>query len=441
MEVIIASSSIDSGIGCWDLQTGNEVLRYKTCVSPPHGLISVGNRFLASSQLRDASSSASGGSVLYWSWHKPQADVKSFPVEPMKPLVSDTAGNFLIGGGASGYIYVWEVLTGRLLNKWHAHYRSVTCLVLSDDESLLISGAEDGCVRVWSLFMMFDKIGIEEAGHLYQHNFAEHTLKVTDVAVGYGGSNALIISASEDRTCKVWSLSKGRILRDIVFPCIIDAIALDPGEHVFYAGGRDGKIYIAALNAGSSSNNTYGMHIIGSLYDHSKAITCLTFCADGSTLVSGSEDGLIRIWDTKSHNIIRMLRHAKGPVNNILVVSRPETILKSPGSLGRKQSILPPPLEKYSNSTEEIVGVKAIIAGQAQAQAPCVEQLGVSYITDHVMSDQIKDIQQQGSAAATEMETERLKQDLKRAMQLVQQWKGNYEGLQKFCMSQLLENA
>ncbi|GAB2268387.1 hypothetical protein Dimus_003350 [Dionaea muscipula] len=46
-----------------------------------------------------------------------------------------------------------------------------------------------------------------------------------------------------------------------------------------------------------------------------------------------------------------------------------------------------------------------------------IPMLGVS---DHVMSDQIKDIQQQGSAAAAKIETERLKQDLKRAMQLVQ---------------------
>ena len=44
-----------------------------------------------------------------------------------------------------------QVMSGRLLMKWHAHYRAVTCLVFSEDDSLLISGSEDGCVRVWSL--------------------------------------------------------------------------------------------------------------------------------------------------------------------------------------------------------------------------------------------------------------------------------------------------
>ncbi|KAK9271064.1 hypothetical protein L1049_026653 [Liquidambar formosana] len=249
MEVVIASSPIDAGISCWDLHSGAEQLRYRSCASTPHGLTCVGQRFLASSQLRDSSSSS--GSVLYWSWNKPQVEIKSFPAEPIKPLASNREGTYIIGGGLSGYIYFWEVASGMLLKKWHGHYRAVTCLVLSDDESLLISGAEDGSVRVWSLFMIFDDIRREEAKHLFEHSFNEHSLCVTNIVGGYGGCNAIIVSASEDRTCKVWSLSKGKLLRNIIFPSIIDAIALDPGEHVFYAGSRDGKIYIAALSAES----------------------------------------------------------------------------------------------------------------------------------------------------------------------------------------------
>lgn len=65
MEVVVASSSVEAGIACWDLNTGAELLRYKSCASPPHGLVCVGERFLASSQLRDST-----GSVKYWAWSK-----------------------------------------------------------------------------------------------------------------------------------------------------------------------------------------------------------------------------------------------------------------------------------------------------------------------------------------------------------------------------------
>ncbi|KAL6317298.1 hypothetical protein AAG906_030051 [Vitis piasezkii] len=435
-EVVVASSPVDAGISCWDLQSGAEHLRHRSCASPPHGLVCVADRFLASSQLRDSSSSSSG-SIFYWSWSKPQVEVKSFPAEPIKPLAANREGTYIAGGGLSGDIYFWEVASGRLLKKWHAHYRAVACLVFSDDESLLISGAEDGCVRVWSLFMIFDDLRREEAGHLYEHSFSEHTLRVTDIVTGYGGGNAIIVSASEDRTCKVWSLSTGRLLRNVVFPSIIDAIALDPGEHVFYAGSRDGKIYIAALNAIGSSSNSYGMHIIGSLSDHSKAVTCLAFATDGILLVSGSEDGMIRVWDTKTRNIFRIFKHAKGPVSNILVVRRPNDSnpRNSQTSSKKHGSFLSPPLDKYLNSSDENEDAKVFIGHQTTFS----KSVDASYRSCHIIIDQIKELQQQGSSAANEMEMERLKIDSQKSVQMVQQWKKMYENLHQFCVNELLD--
>ncbi|KAF3641907.1 hypothetical protein FXO38_04804 [Capsicum annuum] len=123
----------------------------------------------------------------------------------MSSDVSNSVGTFIARGDSSGDIYLWQVATGKLLKKW----------------------------------------------------------QVTDVVIGYGGANAIVVSASEDRTCK--SLSREKSLRNIVFPTIIDAIALDPGEDVFYAGGRDRKIYIATVNIVADPNNNYGLHILGFL--------------------------------------------------------------------------------------------------------------------------------------------------------------------------------
>ncbi|CAO2821522.1 unnamed protein product [Amaranthus hypochondriacus] len=432
MEVVMASSNVDGTVGCWDIHTGAEQLRYKSCFSPSHGLISIAGRFLASSQIGEPSTS---GSILYWSWHKPQPEVKSFLAELIKPLVSNREGTYLFGGG-SCHIYLWEVFTGRLLKKWHAHYLAVSCLTLSDDESLLISGAEDGGVRVWSLFMMFDDARRKKARHDFVYSFQDHSLPVTDVKLSHGGSNAVIISASEDRTCKVRSLATGRLLRNVTFPFVINAIAIDDGEYAFYAGGRDGKIYIAALNAVTTCSADYGKHIIGLLPDSSRAVSSLAFCADGISLVSGSEDGKIRIWDTRTRNIVRMFTHSKGPVTNILVTSLPESASRSQATSARKTSILPPPLEKYANSSKEPVGTKVFIGGDISSHP-----VGVSYLTEEVMNRQIKQMQQQGSTIAAEMEAERLKLDINRAMQMAQQWKQKLDILHQFCVDELVDDG
>ncbi|XP_076928488.1 protein ROOT INITIATION DEFECTIVE 3-like [Bidens hawaiensis] len=431
-EVVIASSSsLEGGIGCWELRSGAEHLRYRACASPPHGLVSVAGRFLASSQIHHSS-----GSVLFWSWNKPQVEVKSFPSEAIIPLACNSDGTYIVGGGLSGDIYFWEVATGRLLKKWHAHYRAVTCLLFSMDQSLLISAAEDGSVRVWSLFMIFDEERQQRSGHLYEFSFSEHVLPVTDIVTGYGGSNAILVSASQDRTCKVWSLARGTLLRNVVFPSVIDAVALDPGEHVFYAGGRDGKIYIAELNSVGKTNN-YGLHIIGTLSDQSKAICSLAFALDGVQLIAGSEDGFVRVWDTKTHNIIRVFKHAKGPVNNILVIQQPpalypRTVANNQGLMARKQASLPPPLEKFT-SIDEHSDLSIYIPPRHDYHRHCDEV----YATVDSMNSQISELQR-GSCGASEMEIERLKVEKERAMQMVQQWKKMYENLHQFCVGELL---
>ncbi|KAL9294382.1 Protein ROOT INITIATION DEFECTIVE 3 [Arabidopsis thaliana] len=431
MEItVIASSSIDEGIGSWDLKTGTEQLQFKPCASPAHGLTAVGEKFLASSQLSARNTS---GSIFYWSWTKPQAEVKSYPVEPIKALAANNEGTYLVGGGISGDIYLWEVATGKLLKKWHGHYRSVTCLVFSGDDSLLVSGSQDGSIRVWSLIRLFDDFQRQQGNTLYEHNFNEHTMSVTDIVIDYGGCNAVIISSSEDRTCKVWSLSRGKLLKNIIFPSVINALALDPGGCVFYAGARDSKIYIGAINATSE----YGTQVLGSVSEKGKAITCLAYCADGNLLISGSEDGVVCVWDPKSLRHVRTLIHAKGsrkgPVNNIQIVRK--TIVansnKTQVSWKSRGALIPPPLEKYERPVEDTMDGIVTVDPPPFSDVPVYS----SFLSADLIDEQVKELQQQGSAA-TEMEMERLKLEYQRSLQMNEQWQKNYENLLQVVMEE-----
>ncbi|CAF2151692.1 hypothetical protein HID58_002189 [Brassica napus] len=435
MEIsVIASSSIDGGIGSWDIKTGTEQLRFKQCASPAHGLTAVGEKFLAASQLRNASGSS--GSIFFWSWNKPQVEVKSFPVESVKALAANSEGTYIVGGGASGDIFLWEVASGKLLKKWHAHYRSVTCLVFSGDDSLLVSGSEDGSVRVWSLLRLFDDLQRQQQGStLYEHDFNEHTTSVTDIVIDYGGCNAFIVSASGDGTCKVWSLSKGKLLRNIIFPAAINALALDPGGSIFYAASVDSKIYVGAMN----SSSDYATQSLGSVSEQGKAVTCLAYCADGNLLISGSEDGVICVWDPKSRRLVRTFSHGKGPVNNIQVVRR--TVVgnsnKAQSSWKRNGSSLPPPpLEKYERSGDNTMDGIVIVDPPPLSDVPVYS----SYHSADLINEQVRELQQQGSAA-TEIEMERLKLEYKKSLQMNDQWQKNYENLLQVVMEEELNGS
>ncbi|GJN27504.1 hypothetical protein PR202_gb15534 [Eleusine coracana subsp. coracana] len=328
-KLVLAASSADAGVAAWDLRTGAEDIRLRPCASRPRALASVGDRFLAAAQAPPPGGNS--GTIHFYHWDKPQVAVKSFPAEPIHVLIADPEGTYLIGGGGKGNIYLWEVASGELLYTWHAHYRTVRCLALYD--YLLVSGSEDGSIRVWDLITMLDEQSRLEANTSYLYSFSQHALPVTDIACFLGG---IVVSSSEDRTCKVrstfglhmlnifllfhqiWSLSEGRILRSVLFPAIIDSVALDPRSHIFYAGGRDGKIYVTAMGVDVNSHSSDDSSILGALDDHSKAVTSLAASSDGLLLVSGSEDGNVRVWDTRSQQVTRKFKHSQGFALNVM---------------------------------------------------------------------------------------------------------------------------
>ncbi|TVU31788.1 hypothetical protein EJB05_23489 [Eragrostis curvula] len=333
-KLVLAASSADAGVAAWDLRTGAEDIRLRPCASRPHALVSVADRFLAAAQAPPPAGNS--GTVHFYHWDKPQVAIKSFPAEPIQVLFADPEGSYLIGGGGKGNIFLWEVASGELLHTWHAHYRAVRCLALYD--YLLVSGSEDGSIRVWDLITLLDEQSRLEANTSYLYNFSQHALPVTDIACFLGG---IAVSSSEDRTCKIWSLSEGRMLRSVSFPSIIDSVALDPRSHIFYAAGRDGKIYVTAMGVDVSSHGNDDSSILGALDDHSKAVTSLAASSDGLLLVSGSEDGPVTnvlIVTPKRINLpplqpLRKVRSSNGEAEaRAVILPRPENNIPIPGN-------------------------------------------------------------------------------------------------------------
>uniref|UniRef100_A0A0D3ARI3 Uncharacterized protein n=2 Tax=Brassica oleracea TaxID=3712 RepID=A0A0D3ARI3_BRAOL len=155
-------------------------------------------------------------------------------------LEANMEGTYIVGGGASGDIFLWEVSSGKLLKKWHGHYQSVTCLLFSTDDSLLVSGSKDGCL------MILERQ--QQGSTFYEHDFNEHTTSVTDIVIDYGGCNALLVTASEDCLEPV----QGETVEKHHLSCSHQCTCVEFLQtSFFYAGNKDSKIYIGAMNSSS----------------------------------------------------------------------------------------------------------------------------------------------------------------------------------------------
>lgn len=120
---------------------------------------------------------------------------------------------------------------------------------------------------------------------------SDHSLPVTSICVGVGEVNAVVATASLDRSVKLWSIATGTLLRTVALPAAATAVAFDSGEHALYAGCSDGRIFEASLlgqEPPSLVSGAGGLHAgLAVLEGHTGAVASLAASLDGESLVSG----------------------------------------------------------------------------------------------------------------------------------------------------------
>ncbi|PPD79869.1 hypothetical protein GOBAR_DD23209 [Gossypium barbadense] len=252
------------------------------------------------------------------SYRPPQSPLRSYTLEAMGPISCTKDGLYIAGGAPSGNAYLCSysalnkhshrldhlqmllVTSGRLLRTWHAHHKSLKCMVFSDDDSLLF-GCTDGIISVWSMISLVD---VEDSGSspslLYYSS--EHRSSITGLVTMSAGARSIFISSSLDGTCKVWELVSGRHLQTLVYPMSVTAIALHPLERLLFSGSVDGNIFVNVLDI-----------------EH-ESITALTF--SGFHLISASEDFTFCLWDTINRVVLRRFNNRKGAVTNMVVIKQ-----------------------------------------------------------------------------------------------------------------------
>lgn len=272
-----------------------------------------------------------------------QLHVKCFPPEEITAICCTVDGVYCVGGGASGSLYVWEVSTGKLLKTWNAHFKKVTCLKFSDGGRELISGSADTVVAAWLLPEALavspfpgSTLSGRPTGTTPWRSWTAHTLPVTDVAVGAGGVNAIVVSAGLDHAVKIHSLGSGTLLFSIVLPRPLACLALDPGEHVLYVGSTYGNIYEISLVRHAHAQNSAEWSEMPP-GQHSKSVNSLALTMDGSLLISGSDDSSVKVWDLRSKQVIRTFgstgnTETQPGVTNVIFLAKPALSLYSKGS-------------------------------------------------------------------------------------------------------------
>lgn len=329
--------------------------------------------------------------------------------EPITCLASACDGSLLVGGGASGKLYCWDVPTGELTRTWQGHYKAVTCLSISQCCQYIVSGGQDCAVHCWDAQSIVDAAVIADPDPSRQQpqpigTWTGHALPVTQVlfaSSGPLGSGMRILSSSLDRSIRCWDVPSRRCLLNVSLPAAVACLATSHDARFAFAGCVDGNTYqvdlhqeatavaaqfaqryaassaaassssslpfgggagagSAAASAASSngpagsfggsssssaSSSTTVPHTI--FRGHNATVTTVCCTADGLCLVTGGDDGSVRVHDIASGQQTGSYEgHRGSPLATVTVLPRPQHLL-----LAGKHAALPltpiAPLRKH----------------------------------------------------------------------------------------------
>ncbi len=207
-------------------------------------------------------------------------------------------GNLLISGSWDTTIKQWNLATGELqqtLTELPNLAKPITALVITPDGQTLISSNRSSEITLWNL-------------HTGQrHSFTGHTDQVNTLALSQDGK--ILASGSADSTVKIWHLGTRELLRTLTgHGGAVYAVDISPDRQFVVSSSWDRTVKVRNLNTGGLSCT---------LTHHALPVSTLAISADSQTLFTGSRDTTIKLWDLPSGKLLTTLSDHTVAVNTI----------------------------------------------------------------------------------------------------------------------------
>ena len=180
--------------------------------------------------------------------------------------------------GGDRQVYFWDSVSGRIIRQFQGHHLKVNSVTFNEDSSVLASGSDDRSVRLWDMRAA---------------SSSRYPIQILEDAQDSVGSicirSATIAVGSIDGHVRIYDLRKGSMsCDDLGYP--VSSVKLGTDSQCYLASLTNSSIQLLDGPTGSILNTFTG-------HKHEKYRLESIFSQDESTIISGSEDSNIYLWD------------------------------------------------------------------------------------------------------------------------------------------------
>jgi WD40 repeat protein/predicted Ser/Thr protein kinase len=291
------SCSSDRSVRLWDLETGKELYRFDGHTAPvwtvafsvdgQHALSGSQDKTMRLWRLPDPPKPASDHKV---------GEVRRFEghTDIIWGLAVSSDGRHILSGSDDGTVRLWETATGKELRSLQGHSAPISGVSFSPDDQQALSASRDGTMRLWDL-----RTGKEK------HSFEGHN----DIVVGayFTPDGRQALSSGGDKTLRLWDLASSKEVRR--FEGHTDCLqfsSFSPDGKRLLSASFDKTIRLWEIATGKELRVFEG---------HGDNVRSVAYAPDGHHALSASSDGTVRLWDLDSGKEVRRLFENNQPVH------------------------------------------------------------------------------------------------------------------------------
>ncbi|KAK7061157.1 hypothetical protein SK128_004741 [Halocaridina rubra] len=336
----IAVSSLNSGAECiqiYDTGTGTHLKSYRGTPCAYSTFCTVGNGEYILTAQRDKPL------LQAWIMNRYEAlQLRLLVPGRVNTMTVNACGPKYCVVGISEKLYLYKLVSGRLIGVASRHYQPVTCVKFTPCGNYFASGGEDGFVYLWSMASFIDALHKHDSLKIQPHFvLGQHSDKVTGVAVTSSGIKGFLMSASLDRTARVYDLVTGRSLYNIVTDHDVMCIACNTLGSQVFLGHDNGTVSVASLLPHPPAGDIEAFR--QTTICHEGSVRCIAVTASGNQVITGGEDGEVKVWSITNvaqgisgmtikepHFALQRVVHTgRGPITNLAALRLDREVLTS----------------------------------------------------------------------------------------------------------------